>query len=51
MTQLSGVAFAVENQRFTFVSGQVTCHLIELAVRQADGAWNVAFVILGAFGA
>lgn len=50
MTQLSGVAFAVENQRNVFVSGQITFHFIELAVRQTDGAGNMALVILGSFG-
>jgi len=50
MTQLSGVAAAVENQRYALVLGQITLHLIELAVRKADGARNMAFLIFGAFG-
>jgi len=50
MTQLSGIAFAVENQRNTLIRWQITFHLIELAVRHADGAGNMTFVILGSFG-
>ena len=50
MTQLSGVATAVENQRYTFITGQVAFQLIELAVGHTDGAGDVAFVILGSLG-
>ena len=50
MTQLSGVATAVENQRYAFITGQSTFQLIELAVGHTDGTGNVTFVILGALG-
>ena len=50
MTRLSGITTTVENQRNAFVSGQVTFQFIELAVRHADGAGNMTFVILGSFG-
>ena len=50
MTQLSGVTATVENQRYTLIRGQLTFHFIKLAVRHADGAGNMAFVILGSFG-
>ena len=50
MSQLSGVATAVENQRYAFVIGQIAFQLIELAVGYTDGAGNVAFVILGSLG-
>ncbi len=50
MSQLSGVATAVENQRYTFITGKVAFQLIELAVGHTDGAGNVTFVILGALG-
>ena len=50
MTQLSGVATAVENQRYTFVTGQITFQLIELTVGHTDGAGDVPFVKLGSLG-
>ena len=50
MTQLTGIATAVEKQRYTFVTGQIPFQFIELAVRYTDGAGNVAFVILGSLG-
>ena len=50
MTQLSGIPFAVEQQRDVFVLRQRTFHFVELAVRKTDGSGNVAFVILGPFG-
>ena len=50
MAQLSGVAAAVKNQGYILVLGQVAHHLVELAVRYADGIWDVPFVVLGTFG-
>ena len=50
MTQLSGVAAAVEYQRYAFILGQITLHFVELAIRNADGTGNVPFVILGTLG-
>ena len=50
MTQLSGVATTVENQRYTFVIGQIAFQFIEFAVGHTDGTGNVTFVILGSLG-
>jgi len=50
VTQLSGVTATVKNQRYALVLGQIALQLVELAVRNADGAGDVALVILGAFG-
>jgi hypothetical protein len=43
-------AAAIENQRLTFVLGQLVGHLGKLAVRNADGSGDVAFVVFFALG-
>jgi len=50
MTKLSGVATAVKNKRNTFIAGKISFQLLELAVRNTDGAGNVAFVKFGSLG-
>ncbi len=51
VTELSGVSLTVENQRRTFIGGQVALEFVKLAVGDADGARDVPLVVLGAFGA
>lgn len=50
MTKLSSVATAVENKRYTFVAGKISLQLLKLAVRNTDGAGDVAFVKFGSLG-
>ena len=49
MTELSGEAPAVKNQRCVVVPGQLALQLLKLAVGDADGRRNMAFVIFGFF--
>jgi hypothetical protein len=50
MAQLSGKTAAVKYERGFAVPGQLALQLLKLAVGDADGRRNVAFVILGFFG-
>jgi len=50
VTQLSGGATAVKNKHCIFTGGQLSGHLIEFAVGNADSPRNVAFVVFGTFG-
>ena len=50
MAQLSGITAAVKNKNRVLILGQVVFEPFKLAVRNADGSRDVAFVIFGAFG-
>ena len=50
MAQLSGGALAIEDQQGFLVLRQAAHHFIKLAVRDADGRWNVTLVVLGTPG-
>jgi hypothetical protein len=45
MAQLSGVALAVKNYQRTLIGRQFTLEYVKLAVRNADGRGNMAFVV------
>ena len=49
MAQLSGVAAAVEDQQRVFIGRQFALQFVELAVRNADGRGNIAFIVFGFF--
>ena len=50
MTQLSGVAATVKNQRRVAVPGQFALQFLKLAVGYADSRRNMALVIFGFLG-
>ncbi len=50
MAQLSGETAAVKNEWSLAVAGQFALQLFKLALGEADGRRNMAFVIFGLFG-